>query len=113
MKTKIESNVHIGGWKEACPNQITILIAEGNYTKLYFADGSKTIVATTLKILEKRLKSNNSLFFRAHRSCLINLSFVANHENLELNEITMSDKRLVRVSKRKKMSLKEKLHGSN
>ncbi len=109
MKTKLETNIHIGGRQEVCPEEIILLVADINYTQVYFNDGSKVIVATTLGKLEKRFRVN-PLFFRTHKSFLINLNFIANHENLAENFIRMSNETKVIVSRRKKLALQLKIN---
>ncbi len=111
MKTKIETNIHIGGRKEVCPEEIIVLVADINYTQVFFYDGTKTIVATTLGELERRFRVN-PLFFRTHKSFLINLNFVANHENLAENYIKMSNETKVIVSRRKKLALQLKIQNN-
>ena len=108
MKTKIETNIHIGGRKEVCPEEVILLIANENYTQIIFNDGSKAMVATTLKELEKRFKEHPS-FFRIHRSFMINLSYVMAFETLAENYIKMSNEAKVIVSRRKKNAFQNKL----
>jgi DNA-binding LytR/AlgR family response regulator len=108
MKTILTTNIHIGGRKEVCPEEIILLVADINYTQVFFSNGSKAIVATTLKELERRFRAN-PLFFRTHKSFLINLNFVANHESLAENYIKMSNEKKVIVSRRKKLALQMKI----
>ena len=72
MKNDIQ--VIVGGRKKVTPTEILMLKADTNYTTIYLADGSKVLSATTLGILEERLKDFN--FYRTHRSTLINLNFM-------------------------------------
>ena len=72
----------------------------------YFADGTKSIVATTLKSLESRFVPFD--FFRTHKSYLVNLRCV--HHFLEGEKsIQMTDSQQVTVSRRKLLRLKEQL----
>ncbi len=52
--------------------QIILLEAEGNYTKLQFADGSQILVCKTLRNTEALLEGAPQ-FIRVHRSYTINL----------------------------------------
>lgn len=108
MKTKIETNIHIGGRKEVCPEEVVLIVADINYTQIYLIDGSRAIVATTLKELEKRF-SHQPNFFRTHKSFLINLNFVANYQTIDHNYIEMSNEKKVMVSRRKKMVLQYRI----
>jgi DNA-binding LytR/AlgR family response regulator len=69
-----EIEIHIGGKLRVIPHEIMMLQAEINYTILYFIDGKKSIVATTLKKLESRFEPFN--FFRPHKSFMVNLNCV-------------------------------------
>lgn len=109
MKTKLKTNIHIGGRQEVCPEEVVLFVALENYTQVIFENGNKTVVATTLKELERRF-SKHPLFFRTHKSFLINLNFVANHENLAENFIQMSNNKKVIVSRRKKMAFQMRIH---
>ena len=53
---------------------IVMLEAESNYSRIFLADGSSLFVAITLKRFEEKL--SNELFFRPHRSFIINMNFV-------------------------------------
>lgn len=53
--------------------QIILLEAEGNYTRLQFADGSQILVCKTLRNTEEML-AGYPQFIRIHRSYTINLN---------------------------------------
>jgi two-component system, LytTR family, response regulator len=53
---------------------VVCCIAEGNYTRIHLADGSKLVASKTLKEFESILYKPN--FFRIHHSYLINLNYV-------------------------------------
>jgi DNA-binding LytR/AlgR family response regulator len=103
MKTH---KIHIGGRQRVNPQEVVMLQADVNYTVLFFANGTKAIVATTLKSLESRFVPFD--FFRTHKSYLVNLRCV--HHFLEgTNIIQMTDNHTVTVSRRKLLKLKEQL----
>ncbi len=54
--------------------QIVRLEGDGNYTTLFFTDGSHLMVALTLKRLLKRVPAGT--FVRPHRKHLVNRSFI-------------------------------------
>jgi DNA-binding LytR/AlgR family response regulator len=106
METR--QNILIGARRRISPQDIMLLTADINYTKVYLSNGRKMTVATSLKILEKRFE-NCSEFFRTHKSYLINLSFVKSVDTCE-NElfIHMKNDHRVAVSRRKKTAFLKK-----
>ena len=73
MKNEIQ--VLVGSRTKVNPSDILMLKADTNYSNIYLVDGSILMSATTLGILEDRLKDFN--FYRTHRSTLINLKYMA------------------------------------
>jgi DNA-binding LytR/AlgR family response regulator len=102
MKTNIQ--IAIGGRKKAWADEVIYLEAQTNYTMLYFKDGTRTIVATTLKILENRLAHSN-MFFRSHRHFLINTSFIT---GMFEDRFELFNSKEVLLSRRKKLVWEEK-----
>ena len=101
-----EKQILIGGRKQANPNDIMILQADINYTIIYFKDGRKCIVATTLKTLESRFESFN--FFRTNRNMLVNLDYVKNFFKPN-KQLQMTDNKQVVVSRRRVDGLEKTL----
>lgn len=95
--------IPIGGRTTVNPQEIILLQADINYTILYFANGQKTIVATPLKTLERRLVPYD--FYRTHKSYLINLKCVKLFSEAT-NIVQMTDNHRVIVSRRKRTMLK-------
>ena len=58
--------------------EIRLLESEGNYTRVHFAD-KKPLIYRSLNALEERLPG--TLFFRANRSQIINVTLIENIEN--------------------------------
>ena len=56
---------------------ITHLVAQKNYSMVYFSDGTSKLIAYNLKKLEEYL-SNNFLFKRVHKSYIVNTNFISN-----------------------------------
>ncbi|MEI7527239.1 MAG: LytTR family DNA-binding domain-containing protein [Mariniphaga sp.] len=75
------------------------LEADGCYTILVLKGGRKKIVSRTLKEFEAKLPTD--LFFRVHKSHLINLKFIREYSNLGGNLVTMTDGSKVELSRRK------------
>ncbi len=66
--------IHLGSRCMVSPNEISRLEAQGNYTLIYFDDGSQLLSSTTLGVLEDRLSPFR--FFRVNRSVIINLNYL-------------------------------------
>jgi DNA-binding LytR/AlgR family response regulator len=100
---KTENQVLIGGYKKISPANILLLKADTNYTITYLTDGSHFLSATTLGIMEERLKGFN--FYRTHRSTLVNMQYISNYEGINLDnlvpEIMMMNKINIPIARRK------------
>lgn len=86
-------------------NNIAQLQADGAYTQVYIADGSKLLVSKKLKFFEDLLAKRRN-FFRIHRSHLINLNFVKKYKRLE-SFIEMDNGSNMPVSKERKKEFEE------
>jgi len=80
------------------PERILHCESSGNYTTIYFTDGTNTLACRTLKEFEERLSQFG--FFRTHQSHLINLQYI--HKYLRGGMIILSDKSVVRISNAKR-----------
>lgn len=78
--------------------------ADGNYTKVFLADGKKIMVSRLLKEFEELLSDVG--FLRVHQSHLINTNYLFFFEKGEGN-VVMKDNSVVPVSNRKKEQLME------
>lgn len=76
-----------------------------NYSIAHFEDGTKKMVATTLKDLEPRLRAFG--FFRTHKSYIVNLRFV---QTLDANIIFLGYKLNAVISRRRKHSFEQFLN---
>lgn len=86
-------------------NNITQLQAEGAYTQVYLADGSRLLVSKKLKFFEDVLIKRKN-FFRIHRSHLININFIKKYNRLE-NYIEMDNGISMPVSKERKKEFED------
>jgi DNA-binding LytR/AlgR family response regulator len=108
--TIITKPIHIGSWRNHQPSEIMLLLGNANYTEVFFANGHKLTVATTLKKLESRF-ANCQEFFRTHKSFLINLNYIKNLEYLNSDQyIEMQNDYRVSVSRRKKLAFQKILN---
>lgn len=88
-------------------SNIAMLEADGAYTLVYLADGSKLLVSKKLKFFEDLLAKRKN-FFRIHRSHLINLNFVKKYNRLE-SFIQMDNGLSMPVSKDRKKEFEDSL----
>ncbi len=100
--TQLTSTVHIGAWKDVHSQEVMLLEADVNYTKIHFHDGKKLMVATPLKELEVRF--NTPEFFRIHKSYLVNLHFV---EEYNRETLRMTNNVNVALARRRRTAFKE------
>jgi DNA-binding LytR/AlgR family response regulator len=70
-----EQSIFIGGRQTINPDEVIRLQADVNYTEVFFTDGKKLIVATTLKEIESRFLAFPK-FFRINKSLIINLDCI-------------------------------------
>ena len=60
------------------PSEVVYCQADGNYTHIHLTRGSSEVITQNLGTIEEMLK--NSTFFRASRSYLLNLKYLARVE---------------------------------
>ena len=80
--------------------------ASSNYTELHLIDGSKHLVAKTLKEYELELMSHD--FLRIHQSHLVNLNYIDSF-NFKENLLILFDETSLPVARSKKTLTKEAL----
>ncbi len=68
-------SIFIGGRQTINPEEVIRLQADVNYTYIFFSDGKKIVVATTLKELENRFSAFPK-FFRINKSVIINIDCI-------------------------------------
>ncbi len=81
------------------------LEASDNYTNLFLNNGKKIVASKTLKEFEAILPTN--VFFRIHRSSLINIDFIKEYSNAEGGTIIMTDGTSIQVSKARSQEFSE------
>lgn len=82
---------------------ILYCLGEGNYTTIVTVRGEKYITSRTLKETEELL--NNSVFFRAHQSYLVNLHEVKQYIRGSGGELIMNDGSRIQVARARKEAL--------
>jgi len=91
-------------------HEVTTIIrcnSEGNYTHIHFTDGSKLLIAKTMKEFDELLSPYN--FERIHHSHLINMNHLNSYINKDGGYVVMSDKKTLPVAQRKKSEFLKKL----
>ncbi len=83
--------------------------AESNYAIFYFADKRKMTVSKTLKQVEEALEGYT--FFRAHKSFLVNLSYISRYIRGEGGTIVLTDGSEVELSRSRKKEFLEMFEG--
>jgi two-component system LytT family response regulator len=84
---------------------IVWLEASDNYTNIYLNNTKKIVASKTLKEFEAILPTN--VFFRIHRSSLINIDFIKEYSNAEGGTIIMTDGTSIQVSKARSQEFAE------
>jgi two-component system, LytTR family, response regulator len=82
-------------------DDIMYLEASSNYTMIVMHDKSKHLASKTLATFEEVL-SDNTLFFRSHKSHIVNLKFIKQYVRGEGGELIMQDGKNVALSRTKK-----------
>lgn len=80
-------------------DDIIRLEADGCYTTIVTKDKKQHLISRTLKDVEASLP--HEIFFRIHKSNLINLSYIKDYSNLSGNFVTMTDGSKINISRRK------------
>jgi len=81
--------------------EIMYLEADDCYTHVMMNDGKKYLVSKTLSIFDEIL-TDDFLFFRAHKSYIINLSYIKQYVRGDGGEIIMNDGKRIALSRNNK-----------
>lgn len=82
-------------------DDILYLEADGMYTNVYLANNKQELICKPLSYFETQLKGNH-LFFRCHRSYLINLHYLEKYVKKDGDFLQMENKIAIPISKTKK-----------
>ena len=76
------------------PNKIVYILADGNYSEFYQADGSKNVLVLQLGKVEEeidtQLEADASIFVRIGKSYIINRNYIY-HIKVQKKELVLSD----------------------
>jgi two-component system LytT family response regulator len=103
IKAMNAPSIFIGGRQTINPHEVIRLQADVNYTYVFFSDGKKIVVATTLKELENRF-STFPKFFRISKSQIINIDCINTIQN---EQIVLKNGESCRPSRRRKKAFFE------
>jgi len=81
--------------------------AENTYTYIHFKDNKKTLASRPL--MDYELLLEDSLFFRIHKSTLVNMRHIKEYQKGEGGFVTMTNGKQLEVSRRKKESFVTKM----
>ncbi len=84
------------------------LEANGNYTNIFIADGSKIVTSKILKHYENLLQEHG--FCRIHNKYIINMDYVDFHSRGRLIDVTMKCKTILSVAARRKQDYLKSIH---
>ncbi len=106
------AHIHIGGRLHVSPDKIKLLEADINYTTVFFLDGTKTLVSTTMGTIESRLPKEN--FVRINRHTVVNRSAVLHYFiRPDFDEVKLADASYLKVSRRRRMEMRSLLVTQN
>jgi two-component system, LytTR family, response regulator len=95
------------GFKVKDIDDIIYLEADNNYTRFYFKESEKMIVAKAMKDYEEFL--NPSQFVRIHKSTIINLNYLRDYSNKSGLTVTMDDETELSISRRRSAEFLERV----
>lgn len=88
---------HAKGFKIVDPNEFMYLEGEGNYTTIQFTDGSKYVDTKSIGVYEDLLDPR--IFFRIHKSHIVNILMVKEFINDDGHYVLMKDGMKLSVSR--------------
>lgn len=80
---------------------ILYLEADGAYTNVFLAEGSKLLISKKIKDFEAMLKPENN-FFRTHRSYIVNLAQIKSYVKQDGGHIVMENNAHIHLSRERK-----------
>jgi two-component system, LytTR family, response regulator len=81
--------------------------ADGRYTRIFLENGESHLIAKVLREYEDLLPDEN--FFRIHKSCIVNLSYIKEYSINKHHKLILSNEHILPVAKRRCKNLVEKL----
>lgn len=97
---KTNQKIHVGCRTNLLANEIFLLKADLNYTKIFMLDGSEIFSSTNLGKIQKRLSGFD--FVRPNRSTVVNRVFIQCVE-IENSRIILQNNEVLRISRKRKV----------
>lgn len=88
---------HAKGFKIVDPNDFMYLEGEGNYTSIIFVDGTKYVDTKSIGVYEEIL--DQQLFFRVHKSHIVNVLYVKEFLNDDGHFVIMKNNTKLAISR--------------
>jgi two-component system LytT family response regulator len=85
--------------------EIAYIKADNNYSVVYLPDFSNYTICHTLREWEEML--NSELFYRCHRSYLVNINFIRGISRKKGNYISLQNGMVLPLARRKKLPFKD------
>jgi DNA-binding LytR/AlgR family response regulator len=84
--------------KTVNPKEVVMMKANVNYTEIYFDNGSRLIIAKTLKVMTSSFTEFG--FFRINRSDTVNLKYI---KHIDIDEMCLEliNKTICKISRRR------------
>lgn len=104
LKTDVLSKIAVpvaGGLIFIEVENISLLEADGSYTRVWLKDGSNLLVSKKLRFFDELLE-NRVQFFRIHRSSLININCIKKYSKAE-SYISLDNNKSVKIARDKKV----------
>jgi two-component system LytT family response regulator len=83
--------------------------AEQNYTKVFTISGEPILVSKPISYIEEILP--NDIFFRIHKSFLVNLNFIKSYDRSEGYQVVLDDGTTLDVATRRNQDFLKALTG--
>jgi len=98
--------IFLGSRKHVTADSIKLLEADVNYTIIYFKDGSKILVSTTIGTIQSRLPKDK--FVRINRKEVLNRSLISHYfVRPKYDEVKLEDCSSFKVSRRRKTEIRK------
>jgi two-component system, LytTR family, response regulator len=102
-KTKLLNKIALkdtSGFTLVAFNDIVFIKGESNYSDFKLSNGNTILVSKTLSAIEEIL--DMEIFFRIHKSYIINLQYVASFKKADGGDLIMTDGTSIPISRNKK-----------
>jgi len=82
-------------------HEVVYCKGEGNYTEINMENGDKVLISNLLCELETKMAQSNLLFFRIHKSYLVNTEYVIEYRSCREKRVILPGKVEIPIAHRK------------